>query len=203
MIRSLVVALHGVGANARTMASALAPIESVADVVALDGCEPFDGGGSGRQWFSITGVTEASRPARVAAALPRLLDRLDSLARDRSVDRDALILVGFSQGAIMTLAMVAQGLHKGHSVAIAGRLAVPVLPITDGGASLLLAHDTDDQVMSPTLSDDAAARLSAAGHSVALRHTAGVGHGIGPQTTTAILDWLAATAPAPSAFPVH
>jgi len=196
MSRPLLVALHGVGANARTMAAVLAPLEQVADVVALDGCEAFDRGGSGRQWFSIAGVTEANRPMRVAAALPRLLDRLDQLARDRAVDRDALILVGFSQGAIMTIAMVAQGLHKGRAVAIAGRLAAPVLAPTCESASLLLVHDLDDQMMPFTLADGAAARLGAAGYQVVLRHTEGVGHGVGQPTTAAISDWLAAT-PAP------
>jgi len=192
--RPLVVALHGVGANARTMAAALAPLERVADVVALDGCEAFDRGGPGRQWFSITSVTEANRPMRVAAALPRLLDRLDKLARDRGVERNALTLVGFSQGAIMTLAMVAQGLHKGRAVAIAGRLAGPVLATTGQGVSLLLVHDLNDQVMPATLADDAAARLGVAGHDVVLRHTEDVGHGIGQPTSATILDWLAATA---------
>jgi len=108
------------------MTAALAPLEGVADVVALDGCEAFDRGGPGRQWFSIAGVTEANRPIRVAIALSRLLDRLDKLARDRGVERDALTFGGFSQGAIMTLAMLAQGLHAGRTVAIAGRPAVPV-----------------------------------------------------------------------------
>lgn len=200
MSRPLIVALHGVGANARNMAAALAPLDGVADVVALDGCEAFDRGGPGRQWFSIAGVTEANRPMRVATALPRLLDRLDKLARDRAVDRDALILVGFSQGAIMTLAMVAQGLHKGPAVAIAGRLAAPVLATRGESALILLVHDLDDQVMPSTLADDAAARFGAAGHKIVLRQTEGVGHGIGQPTTAAISDWLAATA-APRPIP--
>jgi len=188
--RPLIVALHGVGATARSMAAALGPLKDVAEVVALDGCEAFDRGGAGRQWFSVTGVTEVDRPLRVAAAMPRLVDRLDRLARDRAVDRDALILVGFSQGAIMTLALVAQGLHHGRAVAIAGRLAAPVLPITGRAASLLLVHDQDDPVMPSSLADEAAARLGAAGHQVVLQHTQGVGHGIGASTSTAIRDWL-------------
>jgi phospholipase/carboxylesterase len=185
------------------MAAAITPLGGVAEMIALDGCEAFDRGGPGRQWFSVSSVTEANRPLRVTAAMPRLVDRLDRLARDRAVDRDALILVGFSQGAIMILAMIAQGLHAGHAVAIAGRLAAPVLPAPGKAASLLLVHDRDDQVMPSTFADDAATRLGAAGHHVMLQHTTGVGHGIGRSTNAAILEWLAATSPCPIPTPTE
>jgi phospholipase/carboxylesterase len=191
MTRPLIVALHGVGSSARQLASALAPLENVADVLALDGGEPFDGGGGGRQWFSISEVTEADRPARVLAALPSLLARLDAVAAARGIDRSDMVLLGFSQGAIMTLAAIAQGDHSGPAVAIAGRLAAPVKPARDKTASLLLVHDRDDAVMPVALSDEAGATLAAAGHRVATAHSAGVGHGIGPATVAAIADWLA------------
>ena len=42
-----------------------------AAVLIPEGLSP-DGGGAGRQWFSVRGVTEENRPARVAAALPAL-----------------------------------------------------------------------------------------------------------------------------------
>jgi len=144
MTRPLIVALHGVGSSARDMAAALSPLRAVADVVALDGGDPFDGGGSGRQWFSVHGVTEANRSRRVLDAVPPLLDRLDRLAAERGVAREDLVLLGFSQGAIMALAMVAQGLHPGPAIAIAGRLAAPVIPAGGDPATVLLVHDSDD-----------------------------------------------------------
>lgn len=194
MTRPLVVALHGVGSSARDMATALSPLRAVADVVALDGGDPFDGGGSGRQWFSVHGVTEANRSRRVLDAVPPLLDRLDRLAAERGVAREDLVLLGFSQGAIMALAMVAQGLHPGPAIAIAGRLAAPVIPAGGDPATVLLVHDSDDSYMPAALSEVAKARLAAAGHNVNLARTVGVSHGIGPATFTAIADWLAATA---------
>ena len=194
MSRPLIVALHGVGSSARDMAAALAPLATVADVVVLDGTEPFDHGGSGRQWFSVIGVTEDDRPLRVAGALPALLSRLDQVAAEHDVARDELVLLAFSQGAIMTLAMIAQQLHRGRAIAIAGRLAAPVKSPADQPATLLLIHDRADHVMPPHLADEAKAKLVAAGHRVDLAHTNGIGHGIGPATITAIADWLAATA---------
>jgi phospholipase/carboxylesterase len=192
----LIVALHGVGSSARDMAVALAPLERVAEVVSLDGGEAFDGGGLGRQWFSIAGVTDADRSQRVARALPGLLERLDQLARSRDMRREDLVLLGFSQGAMMVLAMVAQQFHPGQAVAIAGRLAVPVLPAAGRPASLLLVHDLSDRIAPPSMSRDAADRLGAAGHHVKLVHTEGVGHGIGPAVPGVIAEWLAATASA-------
>jgi phospholipase/carboxylesterase len=193
MSRPLIVALHGVGSSGPDMAAALAPLERIGQVVALDGPDPFDAGGRGRQWFSVAGVTEADRPGRVAAALPSLATRLDDLAGRHGVSRDDLVLLGFSQGAIMTLAMVAGRLHRGRAIAVAGRLAAPVEPAHDGPASLLLVHDRADPVMPSALSDQAAAALAAAGHEVDLIHTHGVGHGIGPYTLSAIAGWLTAT----------
>lgn len=194
MSRPLIVALHGVGSSGRDMGAALAPLASIAEVIALDGCEAFDGGAHGRQWFSVSGVTEADRPRRVAGALPRLVERLDRLASEQGVAREDLVLVGFSQGAIMTLAMIAQGLHAGRAVAIAGRLAAPVVPAGSRTASLLVIGDAADRIMPTALSQDAAERLRAAGHHVDLSLTDGIGHGIGSKTLSSIAAWLAATA---------
>lgn len=194
MSRPLIIALHGVGSSARDMAVALSPLQPIADVVALDGTDPFDGGGAGRQWFSVSGLTEADRPRRILNGLASLLDRLDRVAAEHGVAREELLLLGFSQGAIMTLAIVAQGLHPGRAIAVAGRLAAPVLPARAGPATLLLVHDSGDTVMPAALSAEAKSKLAAAGHHVDIAHTADIGHGIGPATITAIADWLAATA---------
>ena len=74
----LFLVFHGVGSNAAQMAglaTRLAAEYPQAAVACLDGPEPFDGApeGAGRQWFSVQGVTEDNRPARVAAALPRFV----------------------------------------------------------------------------------------------------------------------------------
>lgn len=191
MTRPLIVALHGVGATAANLAAALRPLEAVAEVIAIDGAERFDRGGTARQWFSVAGVTEADRPHRVARALPALLHRLDRIASDRHIRRQDLIMLGFSQGAIMTLAMVAGGLHPGRAIAIAGRLAAPV--VAGGRADVLLVHDRADRVMSPALSAEAAMLLADAGHRTTPIFTDHIGHAIGPDTLTAITNWLAAT----------
>jgi phospholipase/carboxylesterase len=186
----LIVALHGVGSSADDMIAALHPLDAFADVIALPGHEPFDSSDIGRQWFSVMGVTVGNRSTRTAAALPALIAKLDQLAVARNIRRDDIILLGFSQGAIMTLAAVAGGYHCGRAISIAGRLAVPVSPALDRQAEILVVHDADDQIMPSGLSLEAAAALNHAGHAAKILETAGVGHRIGAATLEAISTWL-------------
>lgn len=199
MSRPIIVALHGVGSTEAQMRTALSPLEPLAEVIALSGPQPFDGGGAARQWFSVSGVTEENRADRTAAALAELLPRLEQLASARGVSRHQLILLGFSQGAILTLAAVAAGAHLGPAIAVAGRLATPAVTIgPDEAATVLLVHDQHDRVMPSALSSAAADRLAKAGHRVRTSFSTGVGHSIGPATLEAIsewLSWLALSAP--------
>lgn len=127
--QQLFVLLHGVGANAADMAPLAQHLQREfpqAAILSCNGFEPFDGqpGGEGRQWFSIQGVTEASRPARIAAVLPALAATVDAAQQAVGVGPQATALVGFSQGAICALALVqAHDGIAGRVLAFAGRYA--------------------------------------------------------------------------------
>ncbi|MFT0171848.1 hydrolase, partial [Paraburkholderia mimosarum] len=103
--RALVVLLHGVGSNARDL-TPLADVwrDAMPDVafVSLDGSEPFDGGFGGRQWFSLRDISESNREARVIAASQVFERRLGAELAHWGLGSDALALVGFSQGSIMS-----------------------------------------------------------------------------------------------------
>lgn len=191
MTRPVIVALHGVGSTASQLELALGPLGAVADVIVMPAPDPFEGGGSGRQWFSVNGVTEENRSARAAAALEELLPRLDALAEGRNMSRDELVLLGFSQGAILAHGAVASGAHRGAAVAIAGRLATPVIDAGERPANVLLVHDITDPVMPVELSTNAAQELASAGHHVQRAVTTGIGHAIGAATLIIVTDWLA------------
>jgi phospholipase/carboxylesterase len=191
--RPLIVALHEAGGSARDFAEALHPLNSVAELIALDGTEAFDAGATGRQWFSGTGVTDDNRLDRVRRALPPLLRRMDRLAARLGIARETMLLLGFGQGAAMALAAAADGHHRGSLIAIAGRLAGPVAPAPAGAAPILILHDRSDPVMPPVLGRSAADRLIQAGYPTELVMTKGCGHAIGPTTLRAIAGWLART----------
>lgn len=150
--RQLFILLHGVGAAASDLvplANALRKIFPGAVFLIPDGTFKFDGGEAGcrRQWFSVNEVTEQSRIARVAEAMPAL-QQLVKDAQDRfGILQPATALVGFSQGAIMALEFsVAHDGQAGRVLAFSGRFAQ--LPEkAPEFTTLHLLHGEDDDVI--------------------------------------------------------
>ena len=104
--QSLVVLLHGVGADGSDLIS-LAPLWAPSlpntEFIAPDGPQPCDMAPYGRQWFSLQDRTPSVIFAGVSATAP-LLDRfLDDALAARGLDESRLVLVGFSQGTMMSL----------------------------------------------------------------------------------------------------
>lgn len=119
----LMILLHGWGASAADMAPLAAALQAEfpqAALLAPEGFEPVDTGLAGRQWFAMGGadgpVADASRPARVAAVLPRLADWVRAAQLATGLGPAATALVGFSQGAVLSLELAQ--LHDG----LAGRV---------------------------------------------------------------------------------
>lgn len=121
-----VIFLHGVGGNGASMQPLADTLSLTVPAHCPDGPEPFDMG-PGRQWFSVRGVTEENRPARIAAALPAFIRAVRAIGNPRHS-----LLIGFSQGAIMALHAVAAGLTAAGVIALSGRLAGPVAARDDG-----------------------------------------------------------------------
>jgi phospholipase/carboxylesterase len=174
-----VIFLHGVGGTGTSM-------QHLADVLGLripahcpDGPEPFDMG-PGRQWFSVKGVTEGNRPARVVEALPAFIRTLEAFGDPR----DSL-LIGFSQGAIMALHAVAAGLSVAGVIALSGRLAGPV-GVRAEWPPVTLLHGTADPVMPLEIARATENWLRAAGAEPELQLFEGLGHAIDDRTLAAI-----------------
>lgn len=185
--RQLFVLLHGVGATAEDLLPVARWLQghfAQAAFVLPQGRQPFDGGGAGRQWFSLAGIDDASRPARVAEALPSLLAFVRATQRRLGVDAAATALLGFSQGSILALEAVAQvdGL-AGRVLAFAGRYArlpeqAPRL------TTLHFFHGGADAVIPVAHAREALAHLGALDGDATIDIAQGVGHQIHP----ALLD---------------
>jgi phospholipase/carboxylesterase len=168
---SLVIFLHGVGANGADLAplaDILLPFLPASVFASPDGPERFDGGGSGRQWFSVAGVTQANRAERVQHARATF-DRViaSEIEKHGFAGRFARIaFFGFSQGAIMALDAVATGRWLLRAVvAASGRLATAPEanePLT----KILVMHGENDPVIPAQETRFAAERLRAAGFEV-------------------------------------
>ena len=179
--QQLMVLLHGWGASAQDMA----PLAQVlrrqfpqAAVLAPQGFEDVDTGLAGRQWFSLAGITEASRAARVAAALPRLEAWLRVAQAATGVGPAATALMGFSQGAILSLELVQQhdGL-AGRVLSFSGRYGA--LPEhAPQHTTLHFFHGADDPVIPVQHARAAIERLAAVGGDATIDIAQGVGHAI-------------------------
>ncbi|MBP6336723.1 MAG: esterase [Vitreoscilla sp.] len=179
----LMLLLHGVGANGAGMqplADWLRREFPQAAIVAPDGFEPLDGDPSGRarQWFSRLGVTEANRAERIAAALPPLAAWVQQVQQDLGLGPAATALVGFSQGAIMSLALAqAHDGIAGRVLAFAGRYAE--LPThAPEQTTLHFFHGGADEVVPAQHSRDAIQRLADLHGDATIDIAEGLGHEI-------------------------
>ncbi len=174
-----VIFLHGVGSTGAAMRLLADALTLGVPVHCPDGSEPFDMG-PGRQWFSVKGVTEDNRPARVAVAMASVSRTIEGFGDPR----DSL-LIGFSQGSIMALHLVAAGLPAAGVFALSGRLAGPIAARPDWPPITLL-HGSVDPVMPPAIARATETWLKAAGAKPELQIFNGLGHNIDDRTLSAI-----------------
>ncbi|MGO4855012.1 alpha/beta hydrolase [Phaeovulum sp. W22_SRMD_FR3] len=216
---ALVILLHGVGSKGADMAGLVPLLAAALPGVAFaapDGPELFSGGGSGRQWFSVAGISDESRPTRVAKGREAFDATLCAIIADHglSAEPGRVALVGFSQGAIMALDAVATARWPlAGVVAFSGRLAgpAPLGPNSHGSAALhqaggadpdgqvsttdrlspvLLIHGANDQVIAASETLQARARLAALGHQAHKVVLPGLGHAIDARGLSEASDFL-------------
>ena len=189
----LILLFHGVGDSANGMAALgryFADAAADACVVSINGPESTEWG-AGRQWFSVQGVTEENRQARVDAAMPGFLSTVRDWQAKSGVDAAHTVLVGFSQGTIMSLeALKADPAIAGTVIAFSGRFgSLPVSALTP--AVVHFVHGEQDSVILPAHAHAAAERLQALGSAYSLDMIAGVGHSIDGVMLQRALGYLA------------
>lgn len=196
--KQLLVLLHGIGADGNDLIG-LAPFYQTvlpgAYVVSPNAPFPFDMAPFGYMWFSIADFGPTTRLNGVRTAAPFLDAFLDGeLARLGLTEAD-LVLVGFSQGAMMALnvglrrprAPVAIIAHSGMLVAdqhFASEIRVK--------PPVLLTHGAADEVVSPACLPAAEAALKAVQVPVEAHLIPGLGHGIDDATLRLDLGFLRA-----------
>jgi phospholipase/carboxylesterase len=178
--QKLILLLHGVGASAQDMVPVgkqFAAKFPAAMVISLEGLHPADFG-KGRQWFSVAGITEENRPARIAAEMPAFQALIQQLQTELRFRVDQTTLVGFSQGSIMALESTQHPLVlAGNVIAFSGRFAIAptVAPVR---TAIHMIHGDADPVISVERSRKAASQLQTLGAKVSLDIESGIGHSI-------------------------
>jgi phospholipase/carboxylesterase len=115
----------------------------------------------GFQWFSIRGITEENRAARVAAAMPAFVEHVQHWKQHAKVGAEQTALIGFSQGAIMCLeATQTEATLAGRVIALSGRFATTARK-APRDTTLHLIHGKEDTVIPYRHTVETAARLIA------------------------------------------
>jgi phospholipase/carboxylesterase len=195
----LVIFLHGYGADGADLlglADVLAPHLPGVAFVAPDAPERCVGGGFGFQWFPIPwldGSPQAAAEAGLVAAAEDLNGFLDAQLVAEGLSPDRLVLVGFSQGAMMSLHVaVRRAKPVAGVVAISGRLLAPERLEADAVSKppVLLVHGDQDPVVPFADMGKAGDALVAAGFQTFGHVMRGTGHGIAPDGLGVALQFI-------------
>ena len=212
--QQLILLLHGWGSDGRAMAPLAQALRSAfpqAAVLAPDAPHAFERGGLARQWYGVDDLTPEVWPRRVAAALPALRDWVLAQQQRLGVAPAATAVGGFSQGAILSLALAVQedGI-AGRVLAFGGcfttqPLAAPRL------TTVHLFHGDDDRVIPADGSRQALTWLGELQGDATVDIAQGIGHELHPvlidcalqrlQTHIPLRTWQAALGDAAALAP--
>ena len=198
--RSIVVFLHGYGANGADLLGLADPLsDHLPDTlfVAPDAPESVPGMMGGYQWFPIPwidGSSEEESMRGMDQAVTDLNAFLDALMVDEDVLPEQVVLFGFSQGTMMALHVAPRREDAvAGIVAFSGRLLSPELLQDEARVRppVLLVHGDADDVVPPQSLPAAAEALQQAGWQDVYAHVMkGTGHGIAPDGLSVALAFM-------------
>ena len=196
---SVVLFLHGYGADGADLlglADPLAPHLPDTVFIAADAPERSMEKPMGYQWFPIPWI-DGSTDAAASEGMHRsakLLDALiDRILAEEGIDADRLILLGFSQGTMMSLHVAPRRMEPvAGIVAFSGRLMVPERLASEMQSTppVLLIHGNADDVVPFEEMQAAGEALQGAGFTVYAHVMEGTGHGIAPDGLSVALAFI-------------
>lgn len=198
--RSVVVFLHGYGANGADLLGLADPLgEHLPDTlfVAPDAPEVCAGAPMGFQWFPIPWIDNSSEEEAergMAQSVEDLNAFLDALMVDEDVLPEQVVLFGFSQGTMMSLHVAPRREDAvAGVVGFSGRLLSPETLADEVVVRppILLVHGDADDVVPPQSLPEAAQALQNAGFEDVYAHIMkGTGHGIAPDGLSVALAFM-------------
>lgn len=199
-VTSLVVFLHGYGADGKDLLGLADPlVEHLPNTafVAPDAPERSTMNPAGFQWFPvpwIDGSSEAASEEGMDRSSADLNAFLDHIMAEHDVEAAQVALVGFSQGTMMALHVAPRrDAEFACVVGFSGRLLNPEALIDDVivRPPVLLLHGDADDVVPPDSMPKAAEGLEAAGWEEIYAHVMeGTAHGIAPDGLSVALAFL-------------
>ncbi|MFX0146055.1 MAG: alpha/beta hydrolase [Candidatus Hodarchaeota archaeon] len=181
-----VIMLHGKGGDEKVMWVLEGVLPKGGLVASPRGLYPLSEGGyqwkesTNREWPSIMDF------ARAGEALLRMVDDLE---RRFGLDRDHLVLMGFSQGAALAFAGTALGmLHTAALVSLAGYVPEGDIHLLHG-SKVFWGHGLQDDLISIERAREDVVRLRGVGANVDYCET-DIGHKLGIECARGLNLWL-------------
>lgn len=182
---SLVILSHGYGSDGNDLIG-LAPywqkILPNTAFVAPNAPEPCPGNPLGYQWFPISRLDPHEIARGIEGAAPVLAGFIAEQLAKHALDATRLVLVGFSQGTMMSLHV---GLRLGRPLAgilgYSGMMAAPPPAALPDAPPVMMVHGDSDDMLPQAQMHQAVRMLGQAGISAQWHVSHGVGHGIDPE----------------------
>ena len=193
---SLIVIMHGWGADAQDLADLAYPMSLRFPGAAFfvpNAPEPCSMNPMGRQWFDL-----ADTAAGPALAGKMIEESVAAAIDELSLGMEAVALTGFSQGGMMSLHCgLRMASRPAALVSFSGALLdSDGIAAVHGRPAVMLIHGTNDQVVPYSMMQAAAAAMAAQGIKAQCVTRTGLGHGIDPDALTSAIDFLAGHLPA-------
>jgi len=149
--QGLIVILHGYGASGDNLISLGYEWQGMLptlDFVAPNGIYPWEGGMfGGYQWFSLVDWDTKRIEGEMDLIRPKLIEYLNEELSKRGLTFNDLVLVGFSQGAVLALDLGLHGKEKPAGVIAYSGGYVSSKDIRDATVPILLIHGAEDEVL--------------------------------------------------------
>ncbi|MEB3701793.1 Putative hydrolase [Candidatus Bealeia paramacronuclearis] len=151
--QGLVVIFHGYGASGDNLISLAHEWHQdfpTLDFIAPNGIEAWEGGiPGGYQWFSLIDRSLKRIEKSLDELRPTIISFLDAELQKRNLAYKDLILVGFSQGAMLALDLGLHGQNPPAGVIAYSGGYISTKDIDQKNVPVLLIHGTDDSVLPP------------------------------------------------------
>jgi len=197
--KSLVIVLHGYGADGNDLlglADPLQPHMPDTAFIAPDAPNKCTGNPFGYEWFPIPwldGSSEAAAAEGMAQSVDDLNAFIDEKMAEEGVTPAQTILLGFSQGTMMSLHIAPRRAQPlAGVVGFSGRLLRPDTLQAEliCRPPVVLIHGDQDQMVPPASMPEAADALVQAGFEVYTHISKGTAHGIAPDGLGVALQFM-------------